>query len=92
LKPGYLCRFCHQNVGIYILNVNFDMKLLEFHQLSWQGHFSSSGESALIPGELVKEEHPLINRVIAKKPTASCKKALPGRVPTIRQGKARKER
>jgi hypothetical protein len=26
----------------------------------------------LIPGELVKEEHPLINRVIAKKPTASC--------------------
>ena len=31
---------------LLFLDANFDMKLLEFHQLSWQGHFSSSGFSS----------------------------------------------
>jgi hypothetical protein len=48
------------------------MKLLEFHQLSQARALFLLWLLKLIPGELVKEEHPLINRVIAKKPTASC--------------------
>jgi hypothetical protein len=38
----------------------------------WARAFFSFGESAPISGELVKEESPVINRVITQKSTASC--------------------
>src|SRR5438132_7959412 len=54
-----------------LLVVNVGIKLLEFHQLSWRESFSSSGCSSQFL-RTVKEEHLLINRIIAKESTAYC--------------------
>ena len=50
-------------------HVNVGIKLLEFHQLSWRERFPPLTSQANF-WELLKEEHLLINRLIAKKSTA----------------------
>src|SRR5713101_975708 len=69
----------------FLAGVNVGSKLLEFHQLSWRESFSSSGCSSQFL-RTVKEEHLLINRIIAKESTAYCQNLHPSRLVVIEPG------